>query len=128
MIYLYLLINVACTGIVSSCEHFFCLNVSYHVQTYNSFTSHFIALLQACVLASQCLLQAGKLEDCSILLEEVMGFGEEALEAAKSTALHIAPPSGSGRHECHDVLFRCCWVLSLLIFQFPFPQHLGAKQ
>ncbi len=65
---------------------------------------HLIALLQACVLASQCLLQAGKLEDCSVLLEEVMGFGEEALETAKSTALHIAPPSGSGRHECHHML------------------------
>ncbi len=52
------------------------------------------------MLACQCLLQAGKLEDCNVLLEEVMGSGEEALETAKSTALHVAHPSGSGRHEC----------------------------
>ncbi len=82
-----------------------CVAFYYHTRVYNSCISPLlnyilIALPQACVLACHCLLQAGKLEDCNVLLEEVMGSGEEALETAKSTALYAARPSGSGRHEC----------------------------
>ncbi len=82
------------------------------------FPNCLIVLSQACVLAGQCLLQAGKQEDCSVLLEEVMGPEEEALEAAKSTALYISPPSGSGRYEYQHTPFGFIEVPSLSLLRF----------